>query len=116
MLIYDCNKISLYSCNYINNTNNYRNIQKNNFLYEFSLNAIGENIINIQFLLNDLGKAYFIVVTNNDKLYLLNINIENKNINYYFEECKNKNSPSILAKSFSALWPFNSLVSSDTIA
>ena len=111
LLIYDCNKISLYSCNYINNTNNYRNIQKNNFLYEFSLNAIGENIINIQFLLNDLGKAYFIVVTNNDKLYLLNINIENKNINYYFEECKNKNSPSILAKSFSALWPFNSFMS-----
>jgi hypothetical protein len=42
----------------------------------------------------------------------LHINIDNNNINFNFEQCNNKYNQSILAKSFSSLWPFNSFISS----
>ena len=113
LLIYDQNNFGLYSCNYLNNNNNnnYRN-NRNNLIYSFILNTNNENVINVQFLPNDLGKAYFIVVTENYNSYLLNINIDNNNINFSSEKCNDKYSQSILAKSFSSLWPFNSLISS----
>ena len=110
LLIYNQNNIGLYSCNYINNSNNNKKNAQNNFIFNFSLNSNNnENIVNAQFLPNDLGKAYFIVVMDNYNAYLLNISIDNNNnINYLFEQCSDKNSQSILAKSFSSLWPFNS--------
>ena len=110
LLIYNQNNIGLYSCNYINNSINNKKIAQNNFIFNFSLNSNNnENIVNAQFLPNDLGKAYFIVVMDNYNAYLLNISIDNNNnINYLFEQCSDKNSQSILAKSFSSLWPFNS--------
>ena len=113
LLIYEQNNIGLYSCNYVNINNN-RNSNSNNFIFSFILNSNNENIINIQFLPNDLGKAYFILVTDIYNSYLLNINIDKNNIiNFNFEKCNDKYSQSILAKSFSSLWPFNSLVSSN---
>ena len=113
LLIYDQNNLGLYSCNYTNN--NKRNNSHNNFIFNFNLNSKNnENIINAQFLPNDLGKAYFIIVTDNYNSYLLNINIDNNNnINFNFEQCNDKYSQSILAKSFGALWPFNSFISSN---
>ena len=110
ILIYDQNKLDLYSCNLI--TSNNRTNSINNLIYSFNLNSNDENIINVQFLPNDLGRSYFIVVTDIFNSYLLNINIDNNNFNFYFEKCNDKYSQSILAKSFSSLWPFNSLVSS----
>ena len=113
LLIYEQNNIGLYSCNYVNINNN-RNTTSNNFIFSFILNSNNENIINIQFLPNDLGKAYFIVITDIYNSYLLNINVDKNNIiNFNFEKCNDKYSQSILAKSFSSLWPFNSLVSSN---
>ena len=113
LLIYDQNNLGLYSCNYTNN--NKRNNSHNNFIFNFNLNSKNnENIINAQFLPNDLGKAYFIIVTDNYNSYLLNLNIDNNNnINFNFEQCNDKYSQSILAKSFGALWPFNSFISSN---
>ena len=113
LIIYDQNNLGIYSCNYIN-IKNYRNSDSNNFIYSFIINSNNENIINIQFLPNDLGKAYFIVVTDIYNSYLLNINIDkNSIINFNFEKCNEKYSQSILAKNFSSLWPFNSLISSN---
>lgn len=92
---------------------NNKNIKKNNYILNINLNSENnENIINVQFLPNDLGKAYFIIVTDIYNSYLLDININNaniNNINYNFEKIKDKYSSSILAKSFSVLWPFNSM-------
>ena len=112
LLLYDQNNFYLYSCNYLNNNNNNRNNTVSNLIFSFILNSNKENVINVQFLPNDLGKAYFIVVTDVYNSYLLNINIDNNNINFIFEQCNDKYSQSILAKSFSSLWPFNSLASS----
>ena len=110
IMTYNQNNLYLYDCNYVNNKLN-TNIKKNNFKHNIILNAEnGENIINIQFLPNDLGKAYFIIATDINNSYLLNINMNN--INYNFEKIKDKYSQSILAKSFSAIWPFNSINSS----
>ena len=111
LLTFDQNNLDLYTCNYINNNN--RNNVANNLIYNFVLNSKNENIINVQFLPNDLGKAYFIVVTDIYNSYLLNINIDNNIINLNFEQCNDKYAQSILAKSFSSLWPFNSFVSSN---
>ena len=113
LLIYEQNNLGLYACNYINNSNNNRNNASNNLMHNFVLNSNNENIINVQFLPNDLGKAYFIVVTDTYNSYLLNINIDNNIINTNFEQCNDKYAQSILAKSFSSLWPFNSFVSSN---
>ena len=111
LMIYNLNNLFLYDSNYVNNNSNIN--KKSNYLKSIILNQEnGENIINIQFLPNDLGKAYFIIVTDTYNSYLLNININNNNINYNFEKIKEKYSQSILAKSFSALWPFNSITSS----
>ena len=111
LVIYEQNNLFLYDSNYVNNSDNIN--KKSNYLKSIILNQEnGENIINIQFLPNDLGKAYFIIVTDTYNSYLLNININNNNINYNFEKIKEKYSQSILAKSFSALWPFNSITSS----
>ena len=112
LVIYDQNQINLYSCNNLNTSNNRVN-SINNLVFNFVMNTNNENIINIQFLPNDLGKAYFIVVTDMYNSYLLNISIENNNFNFIFEKCNDKYSQSILAKSFSSLWPFNSLISSN---
>ena len=111
LLTFDQNNLDLYTCNYINNNN--RNNVANNLIYNFVLNSKNENIINVQFLPNDLGKAYFIVVTDIYNSYLLNINIDNNIINLNFEQCNDKYAQSILTKSFSSLWPFNSFVSSN---
>ena len=111
LMIYNLNNLFLYDSNYVNNNSNIN--KRSNYLKSIILNQEnGENIINIQFLPNDLGKAYFIIVTDTYNSYLLNININNNNINYNFEKIKEKYSQSILAKSFSALWPFNSITSS----
>ena len=111
LMIYNLNNLFLYDSNYVNNNANIN--KRSNYLKSIILNKEnGENIINIQFLPNDLGKAYFIIVTDTYNSYLLNININNNNINYNFEKIKEKYSQSILAKSFSALWPFNSITSS----
>ena len=110
LLVYEQNHLVLYSCNYINDNNKYK--ERNNCIFNFNLNADNQNIINIKFLPNDLGKAYFIVVTDIYDSYLLHINIDNNNINFNFEQCNNKYNQSILAKSFSSLWPFNSFISS----
>ena len=113
LLVYNQNNIFLYDCNY---SNNIANNKRSNYIFNINLNAENdENIINAQFLPNDLGKAYFIIVTDKYNSYLLNININNdntSNINYNFEKIKEKYSQSILAKSFSAIWPFNSINSS----
>jgi len=109
LIIYNNNSIYLYDTNSVNN----KNIKKNNYILNINLNSENnENIINVQFLPNDLGKAYFIIVTDIYNSYLLDININNaniNNINYNFEKIKDKYSSSILAKSFSVLWPFNSM-------
>ena len=110
LIIYNNNNnIYLYDTNSVNN----KNIKKSNYILNINLNSENnENIINVQFLPNDLGKAYFIIVTDIYNSYLLDININNaniNNINYNFEKIKDKYSSSILAKSFSALWPFNSM-------
>ena len=114
LMTYNQNNLFLYDCNYVNNKD--KNINRTrNYIQSIILNSSNnENIINVQFLPNDLGKAYFIIVTDTYDSYLLNININNNmnNINYNFEKIKEKYSQSILAKSFSALWPFNSLTSS----
>ncbi len=113
LVTYNQNNIFLYDCNY---SYNKANNKRSNYIFNIILNAENdENIISAQFLPNDLGKAYFIIVTDNYNSYLLNININNDNtsiINYNFEKIKEKYSQSILAKSFSAFWPFNSLNSS----
>ena len=116
LLIYDQNNFGIYSCINLNNNNNFNRNNKVNILkHTLALSSNNENIINVQFLPNDLEKAYFIVVTDIYNSYLLNINIDNNNnITFTIELCNYKYSQSILAKSFSALWPFNSLVSSDT--
>ena len=110
LLAYNQQNLFLYDCNYLNNK------AKNNFIFNITLNAEkGENIINAQFLPNDLGKSYFIIITDAYNSYLLNINMSNgntNNINYNFEKIKDKYSQSILAKSFSAIWPFNTMSSS----
>ena len=109
LIIYNNNNIYLYDTNSVNN----KNIKKNNYILNINLNSENnENIINVQFLPNDLGKAYFIIVTDIYNSYLLDMNINNaniNNINYNFEKIKDKYSSSILAKSFSVLWPFNSM-------
>ena len=108
IMTYDQNKLFLYDCNYIKNKIN-SNIKRNNFMQNIILKGEnGENIINIQFLPNDLGKAYFIITTDIYNCFLLNVNI-NDSVNYSFEKIKNKYSQSVLAKSFSAIWPFNSI-------
>ena len=108
IMTYNQNNLYLYNCNYINKS---ANIKKSNYLFNIALNSENEeNIINVQFLPNDLGKAYFIIVTDIYNSYLLNLNINNNNtsnINYNIEKIKDKYSQSILAKSFSAIWPFN---------
>ena len=116
LLVYNQRNIFLYDCNYLNNRANNKKI---NLIFNISLNAEkDENIINAQFLPNDLGKTYFIIITDRYNSYLLNINMSNmsngntNNINYNFEQIKDKYSQSILAKSFSSIWPFNSLSSS----
>ena len=114
LMTYNQNNLFLYDCNYVNNKD--KNINRtSNYIQSIILNSSNnENIINVQFLPNDLGKAYFIIVTDTYDSYLLNININNNmnNINYNFEKIKEKYSQSILVKSFSALWPFNSITSS----
>ena len=108
IMTYDQNYLNMYDCNYVNNKN--KNNKRSNYIHNIILKLENnENIINAQFLPNDLGKAYFIIVTDNYNSYLLNINISENNINYNFDEIKDKYSQSILAKSFSALWPFNSM-------
>ena len=113
IMTYNQNNLCLYNCNYLTN----KPINKrSNYIFNIILNSQNnENIICAQFLPNDLGKAYFIIVTDIYNSYLLNININNdntNNINYHFEKLKEKYSQSILAKSFSAIWPFNSINSS----
>ena len=116
LLVYNQRNIFLYDCNYLNNR---ANNKKTNLIFNIALNVEkDENIINAQFLPNDLGKTYFIIITDRYNSYLLNINMSNmsngntNNINYNFEQIKDKYSQSILAKSFSSIWPFNSLSSS----
>ena len=109
LLAYNQQNLFLYDCNYLNNK------AKNNFIFNITLNAEkGENIINAQFLPNDLGKSYFIIITDAYNSYLLNINMSNgntNNINYNFEKIKDKYSQSILAKSFNDILHFNNMSS-----
>ena len=93
-MTYNQNNLFLYDCNYVNNKD--KNINRtSNYIQSIILNSSNnENIINVQFLPNDLGKAYFIIVTDTYDSYLLNININNNmnNINYNFEKIKEKYS------------------------
>ena len=114
IMTYDQNNLNIYDSNYVNNKN--KNNKRSNYIHNIVLKLENnENIINAQFLPNDLGKAYFIIVTDNYNSYLLNINISDNNINYNLDQIKDKYSQSILAKSFSALWPFNSMNSTQNI-
>ena len=105
IILYDQNNFFLYS---LANTN------PNDDLHHFQINK-DENVINVKFLPNDNEKVYFIIITDSYTLYILNINFQNGNMNYNFQLIHDKNSQSILAKSFSVLWPFNSMVSNENI-
>ena len=89
IMTYDQNNLNIYDSNYVNNKN--KNNKRSNYIHNIVLKLENnENIINAQFLPNDLGKAYFIIVTDNYNSYLLNINISENNINYNLDQIKDK--------------------------
>ena len=85
--------------------NNNNNVNKSPFYFEFNLidNNNYENIIKIEYILNELNQNYFMIITNLDKYYFFQLKYDynNNKFNSFIKEYE------INKGNYLNFWPFN---------
>ena len=98
--LYSNKDIFIYPLSKNNNNNN-----KSPFYFEFNLidNNNYENIIKIQYILNELNQNYFMIITNLNKYYFFQLKYDynNNSFNFFIEEYE------INKGKYLNFWPFN---------
>ena len=112
ILIYDNYTIYIYS--FLTNQN------KDNPIFiplNISLNGNNDIIVKIQYIKNEIDINYFIVVSNNGKIYFLTLFIDqfNNKINPKIEEFNFSLSNNYISNSFFSLWPFSKNINESEI-